>query len=326
MSDAFGLDADTRLDLVAEANLAPSVHNIQPARFHFGDDGTIDIREDPRRRIPVGDPTGADNRKSLGAAAEGMTLALGAHNIRARVEEITGGLRLHLAPEAEPDAARSFVPQRATWRGAFAKPGIAEARALGDLGAADDLTILMTPAQRAEIARIYDATSLQVLRDGAYRQELVSWMRLARAHPDWSRDGLNAEAMALSGFEAFGASVVMGGAFSLLDRLGAAGPLIAEGAKVKGAAGVILFHRPQEESDYATGRRFYRAWLDITARGLTLCPMSVLADVGATADAIKTAYGIPVHRKLVTAFRVGRLPDGAHIAARARLPAAELIV
>jgi hypothetical protein len=118
----------------------------------------------------------------------------------------------------------------------------------------------------------------------------------------------------------------MGNAFKMLDKLGIAGPLIAEGAKVKGAAGVIFFHRPQEENDYDTGRRFYRVWLEMTARGLAACPMSVLADVGTTATAIKTAYGIPADRKLVTAFRVGCAPDGARRASRARLPVDELVV
>jgi nitroreductase len=326
MIDARALFEEAeRRELVTEANLAPSVHNIQPARFHFAEDGAIQVVEHAARRIPVGDPTGADNRKSLGAAAEGLSLALAARNLTARIE-IADGLRLTLNPEAAPDPLREYVPARATWRGHFARPSVHDARALDALAKFEDLTIVTEAGRRAEIAALYDETSLSVLRDDAYREELVAWMRLARRHPDWSRDGLNADAMALSPFEAFGAGVVMGNAFKTLDKLGIAGPLIAEGAKVKGAAGVIFFHRPQEENDYDTGRRFYRVWLEMTARGLAACPMSVLADVGTTATAIKTAYGIPADRKLVTAFRVGCAPDGARRASRARLPVDELVV
>ena len=133
--------------------------------------------------------------------------------------------------------------------------------------------------------------------------------------------------MALSPFEAFGAGVVMGPrAFPLLDGLGVAGPLIAEGAKVKGAAGVVLFHRAAEEDDFDVGRRFYRVWLEMTARGLSACPMSVLADSPTAAMQVKTAYGIDPKRKLVTAFRVGRRPAGKPQPPRVRLPATELLV
>ncbi|MDZ4778241.1 MAG: hypothetical protein SGJ23_15780 [Alphaproteobacteria bacterium] len=318
-------DDDERRALVAEANLAPSVHNIQPAQFRFAEDGAIHIVEHPRRRIPVGDPTGADNRKSLGAAAEGLVMALAARNVAAKVR-FGDGVRVELDAEAAPDPLRVHVPQRATWRGAFAQASIADARALSDLARFDDLTVITHASQRADIAALYDAVSLLTLRDNAYREELVSWMRLARSHPDWARDGLNAEAMALSSFEAFGADVVMGKAFRALDRMGLAGSMIAEGAKVKGAAGVVLFHRPATESDYETGRCFYRVWLEIAARGLVLCPMSVLADSADAAAQVKKTWGIAEERKLVTAFRVGRLPENARLPQRVRLPVEELIV
>ena len=64
-------DLTARLALAGEANIAPSVHNIQPTRFRFGEDGGVTVLEDTKRRIPVGDPSGADSWKSLGAASEG---------------------------------------------------------------------------------------------------------------------------------------------------------------------------------------------------------------------------------------------------------------
>lgn len=321
-------DARERLALVAEANLAPSVHNIQPTRFRFAADGAIEIIEDTQRRIPIGDPTGADNRKSFGAAAEGLVLALAARNVTAKIEIGAGPIaRLTVDPEAEPDPLRACVHERATWRGAFEKPTTADIKVIASLGGFDDVVAVTAPHRIAEIATLYDDTSLSTLRNGAYRGELVSWMRLSRSDSNWSRDGLNAEAMALSTFEAFGARVVMGPrAFPLLDRAGLAGPLTAEGAKVKSAAGVVLFHRAAQEDEFNVGRRFYRLWLEITARGLCLCPMSVLADSAAAAAQMKASYGIAEDRKLVTAFRIGRRPEGAKAPPRVRLPAAELIV
>lgn len=325
---SFAFEPALREALAAEANLAPSVHNIQPTRFRFRDDGVIELHEDARRRLPIGDPTGADNRKSFGAAAEGLVMALAARGLAAEIRRDAGAIATLVAsPGAEADAQHPLVDKRATWRASFAPPTAADRDVVAALGDAADVVAMTEPARVAEVARLFDDTSLVTLRDAAYRAELVSWMRLSRAHPAYARDGLNAEAMALSPFEAFAAGIVMGPrAFPLLDSVGLAHPLIAEGAKVKSAAGVVLFHRDANEDNFDVGRRFYRLWLDIAARGLAACPMSVLADSPAAAAQVKATYGIAENRKLVTAFRVGRVPDGARRPPRVRLPAAELIV
>jgi hypothetical protein len=114
--------------------------------------------------------------------------------------------------------------------------------------------------------------------------------------------------------------------FPLLDAIGLAKPLIAEGAKVRSAAAVALFHRPADEHEIETGRRFYRVWLEIERVGLCLCPMSVLADDQLTAQALLREHGIDAGRKLVNVFRIGRRPPNAKQAPRARLPAAQLLV
>jgi hypothetical protein len=189
-----------------------------------------------------------------------------------------------------------------------------------------DLTIIEGPDAIAEIARLFDQASLDVLRAPAYRAELVSWMRLSRRHANYDRDGLNGEHLALSPLEAAGAGVVLGArAFAVLDAVGLAGPLIAEGARVRGASAVALFHRPLAEEELETGRRFYRVWLEIEREGLALCPMSVLADVPNTAQRLLREAGLGPQRKLVTAFRIGRRPQGAFRPRRVRLPAHELI-
>src|SRR5215469_8437817 len=70
------LSAELLRELVAEARLAPSVHNIQPTRWRLLADGRLALVEDIRVRAPVADPTGHDVRVSHGAALEGMSLAL----------------------------------------------------------------------------------------------------------------------------------------------------------------------------------------------------------------------------------------------------------
>jgi len=61
--------------ILAEVSRAPSVHNVQPARWRFDDDG-VTLLQDRSRRLPAADPTGRDVEASLGASFEGMHLAL----------------------------------------------------------------------------------------------------------------------------------------------------------------------------------------------------------------------------------------------------------
>lgn len=331
--EAFDLGA--RFSIVGEANTAPSVHNIQPARFRFLDDGAIAVLEDRRRRLPVADPSGSDNWKSLGAAAEGLVMALSARGFAANVvwtdadtaEPLRIVARVTVGGDATPDRLRTHVPQRATWRGAFAQRDGAALNGLDKLRDAADLKIVEERHAIADLAKLYDAANLAFMRDTAYRLELRAWMRLSRLNANWSRDGLNAKAMALSGFEAFGADIVLGKrAFAMFDKIGMAGPLTGEASKVRSAAAIGLFHRPAGEHDFDTGRRFYRLWLQITAAGLSLCPMSVLADAPKVAESLKARFGIESDRKLVNVFRIGCRPERASPPKRARLPAHKLVV
>ena len=67
--------------LVAEARLAPSVHNVQPSRWRLKGNRLL-LLGDLTRAIPVADPAGRDWRLSHGAHLEGLSLALAARGAR----------------------------------------------------------------------------------------------------------------------------------------------------------------------------------------------------------------------------------------------------
>lgn len=322
------------ISLIEAANLAPSVHNIQPTRFRIDDDRTITLLEDTIRRLFVGDPEGKDNQKSLGAAFEGLMLALAAHGLGGEIEKLSGVgdlreiIRVRIATDGVTDALEPFTQSRASYRGAFAEATDADHATLAKIAeACPDLHIIEGAGALQHIGRVFDDASMEVLRAPAYRAELLSWMRLARKHPNYERDGLNAAHMALSPAEAYGAGIVLGPrAFPILDSIGLAESLISESGKVRSAAGVALFHRPAREPEFETGRRFYRVWLEIERAGLALCPMSVLADVPRVAQSLLRENSIGADRKLVTAFRIGRRPPNWKQPPRTRLPVSELIV
>ena len=322
---------DQFVALVERAQASPSVHNVQPARWRIEQDAIV-LVEDLTRRLVIGDPTGNDAAISLGAAAEGLCLAalLSGHALideRDALpylgEELRPVARFRPKPTSETDPLALMLARRASWRGVFASPDADDRRVLQTL-AGEDCTVVTDPAQLCLLGHSFDRASYGFMRHDPFRRELRGWMRLSRRDPRWSRDGLNARAMALSRIEALGAHVVLGPAFAWLDRLHLGAPLLAEGGKIAGAAGVLLFHRPVDEDPFDSGRRFHRLWLEIEAIGMGAAVLAALADDKAAAAHLMSEQGLPAEHRLVSAFRVGRRAGGAY--PRARLPIEDILV
>jgi nitroreductase len=331
----IGLTNELVTALVAEARLAPSVHNVQPSRWRVAGDRLL-LLGDPSRAIPVADPAGRDWRLSHGAHLEGLSLALAARGARLadlQLETATRPASGGLVPiaactvAADPAASpREPINSRMSWRGAFKPVDEATRADLAHLAAErEDCTLVTDRASIAEIAQLADRAALHFLRDDHHRAELLEWLRLSRSHPRYRLDGLNAEAMQLSPIEAWGAGLVLGPLFRPLDRIGLAAPLVRETVKTVSAAAIVLVHRPAGEDAFHSGRAFYRAWLAMERHGLKGCPMSVLADWDESRVALARRYAVPADRHIVSVFRIGR-PDGAPSTLRARLPVEQLIV
>ena len=323
---------------VGAAIAAPSVHNVQPARWRI-DGPRLILLEDRTRRLNVGDPTGHDAAISLGAAAEAVHLAASLDGIRLTETPLSetpleGGwghyrqiAAFHPAghPDvaAPPDPLAHLIERRASWRGPFRTPQDVD-RARASQLAAPDRTIITAPAAIDAIARAYDAASYGFMRRGDFRAELRGWMRLRRRHPRWASDGLNAEAMQLSGIEALGAGAVLGPLFPPLAALGLAPALLAERGAFANAVGIALFHRPEGESPYVSGRHFHRLWLEIEQAGMGANVLAALADDRDAAAEIARQHGLPPGHRLVSAFRFG-LRDGKPFP-RARLTLDEVLL
>jgi hypothetical protein len=317
---------DDFIALIAEANLAPSVHNTQPTRWHIEDDHTVLVLEDSARRLAVGDPAGRDAVVSHGAAIEGFALASSAKDLAVAVSDIGASAvaRLTISAGGIADPLHAFVPLRRTYRGAFVSAVAPEK--LAPLAQGGDAVVVQSKDGIARLAALNDEASLKTFRDGAFRAELLSWMRLSRRDPRWSLDGLNAEAMEMSGLEAAGAGVVLKrGVFEALDRLKVARLFVAEAPVVRSAQAIVLFHRPEGEPPLETGRRFYRLWLEFTRAGVSAAPMAVLADDVEMRETIAREFGVPTGRRLITAFRLGVAPQRT-LPPKPRLDVTSLIV
>jgi nitroreductase len=321
-------------ELVAEARLAPSVHNIQPTRWRVLADGRLALVDDRSVRAPVADPSGHDVRVSHGAALEGMCLALNRRGLSAAdlaiaehplSAQYAALCTMTVRAGAACDRLRDNVARRMSWRGTFVASPEDEASLRQLAAARDDAIVIRDRAAIAEIAGWADAAEYSFIRSADHRRELLEWMRLSPSHPRYGEDGLNREALAMSAVEAAGARVVLGPLFPALDKLGLAPSLLSDRAKTGSAVAIVLFARPEGEDPFVTGRQFYRVWLEIGRAGFSACPVSALADHAGFNGKLRALGRIAAGKRLVNVFRIGR-PSVPQAPRHFRLPVDQLIV
>ncbi|MEX0337536.1 MAG: hypothetical protein AB3N11_00710 [Arenibacterium sp.] len=316
--------------IVAQAMLAPSAHNTQPARWALRGDG-IEVLADLSRRLPIGDPTDRDLEVSCGAAVEATVLALAARGAGAKVTlaEKPGdnGLRpiVHIAPEGEPDpedtelAVQMFG--RLTHRAGFVP---ADKSAFEDW-TAHYMTVVTAEDQIDWLATQIDIASARIMRSQPFRTELLQWMRLRKGDANYHVDGLNREVLAMDAVTARIVPAVLGSKiYDLLSLLGLGPKLSGEAPRSRAAGAIALFHWSKEETMVEAGRAFYRAWLQASARGLVGWPAAALADDPITRAAVSDRFDVPGDRVLFNALRLGVANDSTP--SRTRLSLREVIV
>ena len=317
---------------VAElASRAPSVHNIQPARWRFRDDRVTLFRAIDRK-LPAADPSGHDVNASLGAAFEGMCLALsewnsGLQDLESMPDENAAGcesvVRATIRPGYAEDRLARHVRERRSFRGKFSaiRPGDFELiRRIG----ADDASVVEDRGSIRGIATGHEAATWKFESNAEYHEELWSWLRLSRDDSSWNRDGLNADCLALSDLERGAAQILLAPAmFKRLSRLGLAKKLISEAPQVNSASALVVFAPLRNLSAFDTGRRLYRLWLELTALGFCAVPMSASADDAETNAWIADLVSLQGERRIANVLRVGRAEA---VAVSPRLPLGELMV
>ena len=318
-------------DALTLASRAPSVHNIQPARWRFHDD-RLTLFKDIGRCLPVADPTGHDVDMSLGAAFEGMCLALSQVNLALNdIASAPDEYAAHCAPVLRAtmtegvteDPLAAHVVQRRSFRGTFAPFSDRDVELIQTV-AADDAIVVCNRASVQVIAGVHDVAAWRFESNPAYHEELWAWLRLSpgKSH----RDGLTADCLALSDVERVAARALLAPAvFRQLSRVGIARKLISEAAQVNSAAALVVFAPPRVSTAFDAGRRFYRLWLELTALGFFAVPMSASADDPEANAAIARLVDLPGERRIVNVFRLGRTGD-AVAAVSPRIPPSELLV
>lgn len=181
-------------ELVRFATLAANSHNTQPWIFTARGD-TIVIAPDGARRCPAVDPDDHHLFVSLGCATENLVLA--ASTLGLKASPLVDGDRIVIALEAAPPATSALadaITSRQCTRAPFdGRPVASDAlRQLESACHEPGIAALML-TDRAAIAGVTDyvleGNSAQ-MRDRAFMDELVSWMRFSETDALATRDGL----------------------------------------------------------------------------------------------------------------------------------------
>ncbi|CAL9337061.1 Acg family FMN-binding oxidoreductase [Streptomyces sp. enrichment culture] len=175
-------DATSLTSWVADAVLAPSMHNAQPWLFHYERArGVLTLRMDPARTMPRSDPSG-----------RGLHLGCGAALFHLRVAAADAGweARITARPDpAEPEvlAVAGFVPARDRADIADLRPAIARRHTnrepFGDEPVPEALLDGLRGAARAEGARLDIADDWRVRElltavwDAGHEEELAPGVR-----------------------------------------------------------------------------------------------------------------------------------------------------
>lgn len=311
---------------VVRAGLAPTVHNIQPARW-VRDGDVVSLFCDTNICLPVCDPTGAASALSCGAVLEAMCLALSADGIAAHVT-LTGNATAphqglvavaHLRlSEGDEDGLHTQLERRFTWRGGF------DDTPLNLFGwTRPDARLVLDHSSRAWLAERNDWAGFQIMQDAGFRKELVGWMRLSDRHPRAGLDGMDRASMVMGKQQARLVPLAMLKFWSVLNGLGIAKRLTTEAEVTLTASVIALFHCGNNENPVASGRAYLRMCLEAASLGLAGWPMAALSDHPTTRAQVQEAFGIPSDRRLVQAIRFG-VPTGDQ-PARARRPVDEVL-
>jgi nitroreductase len=192
--------AATRRDdreLIRFATLAASSHNTQPWRFQITPDA-ITISPDLSRRCPVVDPDDAHLYRSLGCATENLVQAAAAQGLATdiRFDAAQDAVVIDLTPStaATPNELFEAIRARQSTRLAFDGTPVPSEHLskleLAGSGSGVRSVLVTDPVEVESISDLVAQGNRAQLTDGAFRRELLSWIRFNPAAAVRTGDGL----------------------------------------------------------------------------------------------------------------------------------------
>jgi hypothetical protein len=184
-------------ELIRLATLAASSHNTQPWRFRVSD-GAIAILPDRSRRCAVVDPDDAHLYRSLGCAAENLVHAASLQGYAAtvRYDEAVDAVEVALAPApgSPPTELAGALTTRQCTRTAYDPAPVSDedlaAMERAGTGRGVRCRLFTDRAAIDEVTTFVELGDRLQLTDGAFRRELLDWVRFNPGAALRTGDGL----------------------------------------------------------------------------------------------------------------------------------------
>lgn len=301
-------------ELVRLATLAASSHNTQPWLFRLAADA-ITIHPDRFRRCRVVDPDDAHLYKSLGCAAENLLHAASLQGLAADIRYDPTVDAVVVALEERPDVAPTALSRALSTRQCTRAPYDATAidaatlHALGrsaSVGAVRCLSV-GDEGRVAAIAELVTRGDLVQLTDGAFRRELLRWIRFSPRRALRTGDGLAGRVTRQPALP------------DLIGRLlaplliSASGQARKDRAHLRSSAGLAVFVTPHDgvEDWVAAGRAYERFSLHADLLGIRSAFVNQPIEQPELRQQLRSLLDEAGHPQLVVRFGRGpRTPYG----------------
>lgn len=277
-----GLDKPL-VKILYHASLSPSGHNAQPWFVKIIDPLNWIVGLDPRRRLPVVDPSNREALLSIGAFIENLSLSAGASGFETQTEVIAQTpteeniARVSLKKGAFSPYPLERIIKRRTIRTGYQNAEI-RAKAVSSLSEHLKDHLFYFP-RGTKHAKCIQEGALEYFRSQSHRaeaqRELSEWMRLKTNDARKYRSGLTTESMEISGFAGWYVRTFMGKEDVLKESFIKQG--IDQTAKqvTEGGGWFIISSKSASVPDLIdTGRRFERLVLMARELKLGIHPMT----------------------------------------------------
>ncbi|CAN5478446.1 nitroreductase family protein [soil metagenome] len=273
----------TLTDVVELACLAPSVHNTQPWSWQVHE-SSIELFADDRRRLPVADPLGQRLVVSCGAALHHAQVAAAALGWLTAVERLPDGpesdllARIGLTrarPPAERAAALASLRARRTDRRRFTSWPVPDERVRELARVAREWGVVASP-----VTDVIERDAVEMLLGRAFDAQAADPL-LAREQSTWVDHGVD------DGVPAGAVPDTVPDVRARRSRFGD-GTLQDSDHDVEDTDGLLVLGTVDDDRAgwLRTGEALSALWLDATAGGLSVVPLSQVIEVAETRRAL----------------------------------------
>ena len=181
--------------------------------------------------------------------------------------------------------------------------------------------------KKKTIAQKQDECTLELLNNPKYYQELYQWRLKNQAYQQQKKSSSDTHSASHVPPQK---KMYSFGVFKFWNRLGLGKLFLSDHQATLSASHVVLLTVDRQLSDFYIGRLSYRIWLELTAKGLAVCPLQTLMESSKGRSFLNHQFASE-DQAVVMAFRVGQ-PRGlvdtqsSLFSMYPRLPTKELLI